>query len=147
MGKTSMFFLVRAFRVEVHGLTVLLCPLQLLYFVLCTTGLVISVLVVAFAGHHHSQTSSLTCEQEGGDCVCVLDQDDPIARTFVYEEVSDCEWITGTLPFYFLIQIILNLAQALVCVVGAFIMWKHRYQVFFSGLQIGCPSTKKWQKV
>ncbi|KAM6937750.1 sarcospan [Xenentodon cancila] len=120
---------------------------KLLYFILCTTGLVISVLVVAFAGHHHSQTSSFICEQAGGDCVCVLDQNDPIARTFTYEGVSDCEVVTGTLTLYFLVQILLNLAQVLVCAVGSFIMWKHRYQVFFAGLQIGSPSIQQWQKV
>lgn len=122
-------------------------PPQLLYFVLCTIGLVISVLVMAFAGHHYSQTSSFSCEQVGEDCVCKLDQDDPIARTFTYEGASDCELITGTLTLYFLIQIVLNLAQALVCAVGAFILWKHRYQVFFAGLQISSPSTQQWQKV
>ncbi|XP_061578122.1 sarcospan [Cololabis saira] len=120
---------------------------KLLYFILCTTGLVISVLVVAFAGHHHAQTSSFQCEQAGEDCVCKLDPDDAIARTFTYEGVSDCEVVTGTLTLYFLVQILLNLAQALVCAVGAFIMWKHRYQVFFAGLQIGSPSIKQWQKV
>lgn len=120
---------------------------KLLYFILCTIGLVLSVLVMAFAGHHYSQTSSLTCEQVGEDCVCTLDKDDPIARTFIYEGVSDCEVITGTLTLYFLLQIVLNLVQALVCAVGAFIMWKHRYQVFFAGLQIGSPSSKQWQKV
>ncbi|XP_051238733.1 sarcospan [Dicentrarchus labrax] len=120
---------------------------KLLYFVLCTIGLVISVLVIAFAGHHYSQASSFSCEQVGEDCVCTLDQKDPIARTFTYEGVSDCEVITGTLTLYFLLQIVMNLAQALVCAVGAFIMWKHRYQVFFAGLQIGSPSPKQWQKV
>ncbi|CAG5958204.1 sarcospan [Menidia menidia] len=120
---------------------------KLLYFVLCTIGLVLSVLVVAFAGHHHSQASNFICQEAAEDCVCVLDPSDPIARTFRYEDVSDCEAITGTLPFYFLLQIFLNLAQALVCAVGAFIMWKHRYQVFFAGLQIGSPSTQQWQKV
>uniref|UniRef100_A0A3Q2ZQK0 Sarcospan (Kras oncogene-associated gene) n=2 Tax=Kryptolebias marmoratus TaxID=37003 RepID=A0A3Q2ZQK0_KRYMA len=120
---------------------------KLLYFVLCTTGLVISVLVVAFAGHHHSQNRSLACKQEGGDCVCVLNESDPIARTFTYQEVSDCRSITETLPLYFLIQIFLNLAQALVCNVAAFIMWKDRYQVFYSGLQISAPSTQLWQRV
>ncbi|KAM4733915.1 sarcospan isoform 2-T2 [Anableps anableps] len=119
----------------------------LLYFVLCTTGLVISVLVVAFAGHHHSQASSFICQQTGEDCVCVLDQSDPIARTFDYKGVSDCEAITGMLTFYFLLQILLNLAQALVCAVGAFIMWKDRYQVFFAGTQIRSPSSQQWQKV
>ncbi|MEQ2179337.1 hypothetical protein GOODEAATRI_023785, partial [Goodea atripinnis] len=122
-------------------------PLQLLYFVLCTTGLVISVLVVAFAGHHHSQASSFICRQAEEDCECVLDLSDPIARTFNYKEVSDCEAITSTLTFYYLLQILLNLAQAVVCAVGAFIMWKHRYQVFFAGIQIRSPSTQQWQNV
>nr|XP_046249689.1 sarcospan [Scatophagus argus] len=120
---------------------------KLLYFILCTIGLVISVLVVAFAGYHHSQTSKLSCKEVGESCVCTLAQNDPIARTFTYEGVSDCEVITGTLTLYFVIQIVLNLAQALVCTIGAFIMWKHRYQVFFAGLQIGSPSSKQWQKV
>uniref|UniRef100_A0A3Q2QI97 Sarcospan (Kras oncogene-associated gene) n=1 Tax=Fundulus heteroclitus TaxID=8078 RepID=A0A3Q2QI97_FUNHE len=120
---------------------------KLLYFVLCTIGLVVSVLVVAFAGHHHSQASSFTCQPAGEDCVCVLDRSDPIARTFDYVGVADCEAVTGTLTFYFLLQVLLNLAQALVCAVGAFIMWKHRYQVFFAGIQISSPSTQQWQKV
>ncbi|XP_042352415.1 sarcospan [Plectropomus leopardus] len=120
---------------------------KLLYFILCTIGLVISVLVIAFAGHHYQQTSSFICELEGEDCMCTLDKDDPIARAFTYEEVGDCEEITGTLALYFLIQILLNVAQAIVCAIGAFIMWKHRYQVFFAGLQIGSPSSQQWQKV
>ncbi|KAK9516865.1 hypothetical protein VZT92_024774 [Zoarces viviparus] len=120
---------------------------KILYFIMCTIGLVISVLAMSFAGHHHSQTSGFSCEQVAVDCVCKLDQNDPIARTFTYEGASDCEWITGTLPLYFLLQIVLNLAQALVCAVGAFIMWKHRYQVFFAGLQIVSPSSQQWQKV
>ncbi|XP_026221418.1 sarcospan [Anabas testudineus] len=120
---------------------------KLLYFVLCTIGLVISLLVMAFASHHYSQTSSFSCEQVGEDCVCTLDEEDPIARTFTYKEVTDCQAIIETLPLYFLLHIILNILQALVCAVGAFIMWKHRYQVFFAGLQIGSSSTQQWQKV
>lgn len=120
---------------------------KLLYFILCMIGLVISVLVTAFAGHHYSQASSFNCEQAGDDCTCTLEPEDPIARNFYYEGVGDCEVITGTLTLYFLLQIVLNLVQALVCAVGAFIMWKHRYQVFFAGLQIGSISTRKWQKV
>lgn len=117
-----------------------------MYFILCTIGLVVSVLVVAFAGHHYSQAGGFSCRPAGGDCVCTLSQEDPLARTFTYQGVEDCEAITGTLALYFLVQIVLNAAQALVCVVGAFIMWKHRYQVFFAGLQMVSPSSK-WQKV
>lgn len=115
---------------------------KLLYFTLCTVGLVISVLVMAFAGHHYSQTGSFTCERTGPDCLCTLEPDDPIARSFTYQDVDDCGYLTSDLPLYFLIQIILNLAQALVCAVAAFIMWKNRYQVFFAGLQIS-----SWEKV
>ncbi|KAM7396524.1 hypothetical protein PAMP_019558 [Pampus punctatissimus] len=120
---------------------------KLLYFVMCTIGLVISVLVMAFAGHHYSQASMFSCGQVGEDCVCKLAPQDPIARTFTYEGVGDCEVINGTLTLYFMLQIVLNLVQALVCAVGVFIMWKHRYQVFFAGLQIRSPSFQQWQKV
>lgn len=110
--------------------------LKLLYFALCTVGLVISVLVVAFAGHHYSQSGAFTCERTGPDCVCTMEPDDPVARSFTYRDVEDCGRLTFDLPLYFLIQIILNLAQALVCAAAAFVMWKNRYQVFFAGLQL-----------
>ncbi|KAM9808335.1 sarcospan [Neosynchiropus ocellatus] len=117
---------------------------KLLYFVLCAVGLVISVLVMAFAGHHYSQASGFSCQQAGEDCACTLQPEDPVARTFTYEGVTDCESVTSTLTLYFLLQILLNLVQALVCAIATFIMWKHRYQVFFAGLQIRSPT---WQKV
>ncbi|XP_037110894.1 sarcospan [Syngnathus acus] len=118
---------------------------KLLYFTLCAIGLVISTLVVAFAGYHHAQTSSLSCLPTADACECTLDPRDPIARTFTYEGVDDCQDITETLTLYFLLQIVLNLVQAFVCAVAVFIMWKHRYQVFYSGLQIG--SFQQWNKV
>lgn len=120
---------------------------KVLYFLLCSTGVVISVLVIAYQGHHYSQANGFSCREQGEDCVCTLDPLDPIARVFRYEAVSDCAAITDTLKLYFLLQMVLNLAQALVCAVGAFVMWKHRYQVFFAGLQVGSPSAQHWQKV
>ncbi|KAI1882244.1 hypothetical protein AGOR_G00248690 [Albula goreensis] len=120
---------------------------KLLYFLLCTVGLVLSVLALSFAGHHYTQVSNFTCDEVGADCHCKLDPEDPIARTFLYTEAGECSSITSTLKLYFLLQIALNLAQALVCLVGAFIMWKHRYQVFFVGMQMGSPSVHQWQKV
>ncbi|CAL8373014.1 unnamed protein product [Arctogadus glacialis] len=121
---------------------------KLLYLILCAVGLVVSVLVIAFAAHHYAQASSLHCRPVGqGDCVCTLDPEDPIARTFSYQGVGECAVVTGTLPAYFLVQIVLNLLQAVVCVAGTFIMWKHRYQVFFSGVQAGPSDAQQWQKV
>ncbi|XP_051952954.1 sarcospan-like [Xyrauchen texanus] len=120
---------------------------KLLYFLLCTVGLVISVLVIAFQCHHFALSKGLTCEEIGNDCMCTLDREDPIARTFNYSGVTDCSAIRSTLPMYNLLQMVLNLAQAIVCLVGAFMIWKHRYQVFFAGLQTGSPSAQQWQKV
>lgn len=120
---------------------------QLLYFLLCVVGLAVSVLVIAFAGHHYAQASSLYCRQaDESDCVCTLDPEDPVARTFTYWGAGDCEVITKTLPLYLLLQVVLNLLQAVVCVVGAFILWKHRYQVFFSGLQLSTSTAQQWEK-
>lgn len=120
---------------------------KLLYFLFCTIGLVISVLVIAFQSYHYNLTNSLTCKEKGEDCVCNLDPEDPIARTFTYSGVTDCSAVVSTLPMYNLLQIVLNLAQAIVCLVGAFMIWKHRYQVFFAGLQKGSPSDQQCQKV
>lgn len=120
---------------------------QLLYFFLCTTGLVISVVVIAFQCYHYALTNSYDCTEMMEDCVCTLDPEDPIARTFTYRGVTDCSAIVSTLPMYYLLQMVLNLAQAIICLVGAFLIWKHRYQVFFAGLQTGSPSAQDWQKV
>ncbi|KAL7871157.1 hypothetical protein SRHO_G00086540 [Serrasalmus rhombeus] len=121
--------------------------IKLLYFLLCSVGVVISILVIAFQGHHYSLTNGFACKEMGENCVCTLEPEDPIARTFTYAEVSNCSAITSTLMLYYLLQMVLNLAQAIVCMVGAFIMWKHRYQVFFVGLQMGSPTSQHWQKV
>ncbi|XP_061085524.1 sarcospan [Conger conger] len=119
---------------------------KLLYFLLCTLAMVLSLLALSFAVHHHGQVSAFTCAEQGGDCRCTLEPEDPIGRTFLYADAGDCSSITGTLKLYFLLQILLNLAQALVCLAATFIMWKHRYQVFFVGLQES-PSVRQWQKV
>ncbi|KAK7151981.1 hypothetical protein R3I94_008348 [Phoxinus phoxinus] len=121
--------------------------IKLLYFFLCTMGLVISVLVIAFQCYHYALTSSYSCKETEEDCRCTLDPEDPIARTFTYRGVTDCSAIDSTLPMYYLLQMLLNLAQAIVCLLGAFLIWKHRYQVFFAGLQMGSPSVQNWQKV
>lgn len=120
---------------------------QLLYFFLCTMGLVISVLVIAFQCYHYALTNSYSCKEVEEDCMCTLDPEDPIARTFTYSGVTDCSAIVSTLPMYYLLQMLLNLAQAIICLLGAFLIWKHRYQVFFAGLQMGSPSAQNWQKV
>ncbi|KAJ3596143.1 hypothetical protein NHX12_002552 [Muraenolepis orangiensis] len=120
---------------------------KLLYFLLCTVGLVLSLLVTAFSGHHYAQASSLHCGQvDEADCVCTLDPKDPIARTFTYQAVGDCAAITETLPVFFLVQVVLNALQALVCAAGTFVMWKHRYQQFYSGLQAGALGDQQWNK-
>ncbi|KAF5897542.1 sarcospan [Clarias magur] len=51
-------------------------------------GLVISIVVIAFQGHHYSLTNGFICREIRQDCVCTLEPEDPIARTFTYSESS-----------------------------------------------------------
>ncbi|MBN3273264.1 SSPN protein, partial [Polyodon spathula] len=122
---------------------------KLVYFLLCAIGLIICVLAVAFAGHHYSQINDFTCEPTGEmeSCVCKLDPMDLITRTFEYRDVKDCSTVTTTLKLYFLLQVVLNLTLAIVCLIGCFVMWKHRYQVFFVGLQLNSANEHKQQNV
>ncbi|XP_040291541.1 sarcospan [Bufo bufo] len=123
--------------------------LKLLYFLLSALSLIICVLVVAFAAHHYNQITKYTCKMAVDLCQCTLDPSDPLSRTFVYQNVADCDTVTTTLKIFVLLQMTLNLLLALVCLAACFIMWKHRYQVFYAGMWLqgsSAPETPQ-QKV
>lgn len=107
--------------------------LQLLYFLLSALGLMVCVLATAFAAHHYSQLSRVTCGATPDACHCKLPSAEPLSRTFVYRDVTDCTSITGTFKVFLLTQMLLNLVSGLVCLLACFVMWKHRYQVFYVG--------------
>ncbi|KAG8535016.1 hypothetical protein GDO81_029681, partial [Engystomops pustulosus] len=107
---------------------------QLLYFLLSALSLIICVLAVAFAAHHYTKITKYNCKMVEESCQCTLDPSDPLSRTFQYQNVSDCDAVTTTIKLFVLLQMSLNLLQALVCLAACFIMWKHRYQVFYAGL-------------
>ncbi|XP_078091389.1 sarcospan [Mustelus asterias] len=120
---------------QVDEKTTLQFIIKLIYFLLCALGLILCISAVAFAAHHHNQISKFTCQMSEEACVCKQDPDDLIARTFQYNDVPDCESVTSTIKLYLLLQVILNLILAIVCLLGCYVMWKHRYQVFFVGLR------------
>ncbi|XP_008691365.1 sarcospan isoform X2 [Ursus maritimus] len=109
---------------------------QLLYFLLSAVGLTVCVLAVAFAAHHYSQLTQFSCGTALDACHCKLPSVEPLSRTFVYRDVTDCTSITGTFKLFLLIQMILNLVCGLVCLLACFVMWKHRYQVFYVGVRM-----------
>ncbi|XP_067915798.1 sarcospan isoform X2 [Heterodontus francisci] len=106
----------------------------LIYFLLCALGLILCISAVAFAAHHYNQITKFTCQMNADQCVCKQDPNDQIARTFQYNDVSDCASVTRTIKLYLLLQMVLNLTLAIICLLGCYVMWKHRYQVFFVGL-------------
>ncbi|XP_039374938.1 sarcospan isoform X1 [Mauremys reevesii] len=110
--------------------------IKLVYFLLSTLSLITCVLAVAFVAHHYSQITQFTCDAVLDSCQCKLDTSDPLSRTFVYQDVSDCTSVTGTFNLYLLLQMVLNLITAIVCLLACFVMWKHRYQVFFVGVRL-----------
>ncbi|NXK56076.1 SSPN protein, partial [Chauna torquata] len=108
---------------------------KLMYFLLSALGLVVCVLAVAFAAHHYLQITRFTCDAILESCQCKLDKADPLSRTFIYQDAADCSSVTSMLNLYLLLQMILNLIAALVCLSACFVMWKHRYQVFYVGVR------------
>uniref|UniRef100_UPI00398EBB3E sarcospan n=1 Tax=Pristiophorus japonicus TaxID=55135 RepID=UPI00398EBB3E len=120
---------------QVDEQTTLQFIIKLIYFLLCALGLILCISAVAFAGHHYNQITKFTCQMSSEQCVCRQDPEDQIARTFQYNDVSDCESVTRTIKLYLLLQMVLNLTLAIICLLGCYVMWKHRYQVFFVGLR------------
>ncbi|KAM3926633.1 sarcospan [Leptodactylus fuscus] len=108
--------------------------LKLLYFLLSALSLIICVLAVAFAAHHYTQITKYTCKMADDSCQCTLDPSDPLGRTFLYKDVADCDVVTTTIKLFVLLEMTLNLLLALVCLAACFIMWNHRYQVFYVGM-------------
>ncbi|NWS05723.1 sarcospan [Motacilla alba alba] len=108
---------------------------KLLYFLLSALALVACVLAVAFAAHHYLQLTKFTCDTIQDSCHCKLDTADPLGRTFVYQGADNCGSLTSMLSLYLLLQMALNLVAALVCLLMCFVVWKHRYQVFYVGVR------------
>ncbi|NXW94100.1 SSPN protein, partial [Alopecoenas beccarii] len=108
---------------------------KVMYFLLSALALVACVLAVAFAAHHYLQMTKFTCDTILETCYCKLDTADPLGRTFVYQDAADCGSLTSMLNLYLLLQMVLNLIAALVCLSACFVMWKHRYQVFYVGVR------------
>ncbi|XP_003906180.1 sarcospan isoform X2 [Macaca nemestrina] len=121
---------------QVDERTCIQFSMKLLYFLLSALGLTVCVLAVAFAAHHYSQLTQFTCETTLDSCQCKLPSSEPLSRTFVYRDVTDCTSVTGTFKLFLLIQMILNLVCGLVCLLACFVMWKHRYQVFYVGVRM-----------
>ncbi|XP_023064812.1 sarcospan isoform X2 [Piliocolobus tephrosceles] len=130
----GLFMLCVSYQVDER--TCIQFSMKLLYFLLSALGLTVCVLAVAFAAHHYSQLTQFTCETTLDSCQCKLPSSEPLSRTFVYRDVTDCTSVTGTFKLFLLIQMILNLVCGLVCLLACFVMWKHRYQVFYVGVRM-----------
>ncbi|XP_068133692.1 sarcospan [Hyperolius riggenbachi] len=107
--------------------------LKLLYFLLNALSSIICVLAIAFAAHHYTHLTKYSCKMTDSSCQCTLDPSDPLSRTFLYQDVADCDVVTTTIKLFVLLQMTLNLLLALVCLAACFVMWNDRYQVFYAG--------------
>ncbi|XP_060022683.1 sarcospan isoform X2 [Lagenorhynchus albirostris] len=140
----GLFMLCVSYQVDER--TCIQFAMKLLYFLLSALGLTVCVLAVAFAAHHYAQLTQLTCGTTLDSCQCKLPSSEPLSRTFVYRDVTDCTSITGTFKLFLLIQMILNLVCGLVCLLACFVMWKHRYQVFYVGVRVCSLTTSEGQQ-
>nr|XP_012594992.2 sarcospan isoform X1 [Microcebus murinus] len=141
----GLFMLCVSYQVDER--TCIQFCMKLLYFLLSALGLMVCVLAVAFAAHHYSQLTQFTCETALDSCQCKLaSSSEPLSRTFVYRDVTDCTSVTGTFQLFLIIQMILNLVCGLVCLLACFVMWKHRYQVFYVGVRMRSLTTSESQQ-
>ncbi|XP_068962391.1 sarcospan-like isoform X3 [Petaurus breviceps papuanus] len=130
----GLFMLCVSYQVDER--TCIQFAMKLFYFLLSALSLIVCVLAVAFAAHHYSQLTQLICKNTLDSCQCKMPTSDPLSRAFVYQDVSDCTSITSTFKLFLLIQMVLNLLCAMVCLLACFMMWKHRYQVFYVGVRL-----------
>lgn len=128
----GLFMLCVSYQVDER--TCVQFSMKVLYFLLSALGLMVCMLAVAFAAHHYSLLAQFTCETSLDSCQCRLPSSEPLSRAFVYRDVTDCSSITGTFKLFLIIQMVLNLVCGLVCLLACFVMWKHRYQVFYVGV-------------
>ncbi|KAM5262777.1 sarcospan [Ctenodactylus gundi] len=140
----GLFMLCVSYQVEERTCTQF--SMKLAYFLLSALGLTVCVLAAAFAAHHYSQLAQFTCEPVLDSCQCKLPSVEPLGRTFVYRDVTDCSSVTGTFRLFLLTQMVLNLLCGLVCLVACFLMWKHRYQVFYVGTRLYSLEDPKGQR-
>lgn len=110
--------------------------IKVTYFLLSALSMIVCLLAVAFAAYSYSQITQFSCETVQETCQCKLDTVDPLSKTFIYQDVSDCTEITGTFSLYLLVQIVLNLLAAIVGFAACFVMWKDRYQIFYVGIRL-----------
>ncbi|NXJ03186.1 SSPN protein, partial [Odontophorus gujanensis] len=119
---------------------------KLMYFLLSALALVLCVVAAAFAAHHYLQMTKFTCDTVLESCQCKVDTADPLSRTFIYQDATDCSSVTSMLSLYLILQMVLNLIAALVCLLACFVMWKHRYQVFYVGARFYPLTTTECQQ-
>ncbi|XP_006986690.1 sarcospan isoform X1 [Peromyscus maniculatus bairdii] len=140
----GLFMLCVSYQVDER--TCVQFSMKVLYFLLSALGLMVCMLAVAFAAHHCSLLAQFTCETSLDSCLCKLPSSEPLSRTFVYRDVADCTSITGTFKLFLIIQMVLNLVCGLVCLLACFVMWKHRYQVFYVGVGLRSLMTSDGQQ-
>ncbi|XP_054552319.1 sarcospan isoform X2 [Talpa occidentalis] len=143
----GLFMLCVSYQVDER--TCIQFAMKLLYFLLSALGLIVCVLAAAFAAHRYLQLIQLKCMATLDYCQCKLSFEEPLSRSFVYQDVTDCASFTSTLKLFLLIQMILNLVCGLVCLRACCVMWEHRYQVFYVGVRMCSltPSEDQQQKV
>ncbi|ERE66125.1 sarcospan-like protein [Cricetulus griseus] len=128
----GLFMLCVSYQVDER--TCVQFSMKVLYFLLSALGLTVCMLAVAFAAHHYSLLEQFTCETSLDACLCKLPSSEPLSRTFVYRDVADCTSVTDTFKLFLIVQMVLNPVCGLVCLLACFVMWKHRYQVFYVGV-------------
>ena len=95
------------------------------------------MVAAVFAGIHGNRIASfLHCghSKEGQFCECVQ-TDNLHARVYHYQQLSSCDMIFNSVKDYLILQCALSSIASGVCIWFNTLLWKARYQDFYSGLR------------
>ena len=119
-----------------------LLSLQCICFVLSTCCVFLCMIASVFPGIHGSRISSFAdCTVVNGSCQCVKTLEDPHATVYRYLHVISCDMVITSIKDYFILQCALNAIASGVCFWFVTLLWKSRYQAFYSGLRFYPYST------
>ena len=110
---------------------------QCVCFTLSSACVFVCMIGSVFPGIHGSRISSYVGDctlKASRHCQCVLSLD-PSAKVYEYRDVKSCDLVKTSVKDYLILQCALNAIASGVCFWFVTLLWKSRYQDFYSGIR------------
>ncbi len=103
---------------------------------LSTTCIFVCMIAGVFPGILGNKIASFReCNMTETRCQCAQSRD-PKARIYIYEDIDSCETVITSVKDFLILQCSLNCIASGVCLWFVALLWRARYQDFYSGLRV-----------